>query len=276
MRSATLLGTNIRTTALGFGTASLAGRLSRSESIRLLDVAYEQGIRHFDTAPLYGYGESEEILGMFLRTHTDTTVTTKVGLAKTETGSHLFMRAKSIARPILRAFPALRKTARGALHAQSRTISDFGAESARKSLAASLKRLGRDHVDVLLLHECRATDLHDDRLLHFLTEARDRGHIRAFGVGTNIATVKYCLTSAQQYASVLQFPNNLREPNLADTPALSERACITHSPFGGIGNTTNESLEAAMGYAKEQNPDGIILFSSQDAQHIVDNVRAFE
>lgn len=56
-----------------FGGASLSGSgggygtgdISSNEAFELLDSCLESGIRMFDTAPIYGYGRSEEILGEF-------------------------------------------------------------------------------------------------------------------------------------------------------------------------------------------------------------------
>jgi len=49
--------------------------------LRLLEAAWDSGIRHFDTAPLYGQGEAELLLGRFLRNRRDTvSLTSKFGL----------------------------------------------------------------------------------------------------------------------------------------------------------------------------------------------------
>ena len=57
------------------------GSISRRESLRLLEAAFDAGIRHFDVAPMYGYGEAEGCLGEFLQRHrADVTVTTKYGI----------------------------------------------------------------------------------------------------------------------------------------------------------------------------------------------------
>jgi hypothetical protein len=67
---------------LGFGTSGVMGAaLTTSGRLKLLDTAWDAGIRHFDTAPLYGFGEAESLLGPFLRRRRDTiTITTKFGL----------------------------------------------------------------------------------------------------------------------------------------------------------------------------------------------------
>ena len=50
---------------LGFGTSQLMGRIGRRQSLRLMEVAFAAGIRHFDTAPLYGLGAAEAMVGKF-------------------------------------------------------------------------------------------------------------------------------------------------------------------------------------------------------------------
>lgn len=276
LRNITIYGTDIQTTALGFGTSSLMGKLNKTESLRLLEVAYDNGIRHFDTAPPYGYGEAEAVLGAFLRTHPDATVATKFGLYWPKGPSLLFTRGKQLVRPLLRAFPALRTQARHLVHTGVAPSSRFDADTAAASLATSLRRLHREHIDIFELHECRIPDLTNDRLLDFLLRAQARGDIRSFGIATDIATIKYSAASARSYASVLQFANNMHEPHLRETPSLAvERTCITHSLFGGIQNSPRPSVISALSYAQAHNPNGIVLFSSQNIRHIVDNVRLF-
>ena len=65
---------------LGFGTAGISIAAPR-EAHRLLETAWDCGIRYFDTAPLYAYGEAEKLLGQLLRGRQDqATICTKVGL----------------------------------------------------------------------------------------------------------------------------------------------------------------------------------------------------
>src|SRR5262245_26368239 len=66
--------------ALGFGTG-LIRRLWTRGVDRLLATAVEEGITHFDTAPMYGYGDAEGLLGSFLAPRREElTVTTKIGI----------------------------------------------------------------------------------------------------------------------------------------------------------------------------------------------------
>src|ERR1700722_10139123 len=93
---------------LGFGTSQLMGRIGRKGSLRLMEVAYDAGIRHFDTAPLYGLGAAEAMVGEFAagkRAHT--TIATKFGI-RPPTRSPLMDFAKSTARVAVKVVPSLR------------------------------------------------------------------------------------------------------------------------------------------------------------------------
>lgn len=72
---------NYSTTNLGFGCSLLTRNNSIKDAILNLEVAYDNGIRHFDIARVYGFGEAETILGKFAKTKRDQiTITSKTGL----------------------------------------------------------------------------------------------------------------------------------------------------------------------------------------------------
>ena len=64
---------------IGFGAASLSGdgggygfgTISDNDAIELVHAAHDAGINLFDTAPIYGFGESERRLGLALRDRRD-------------------------------------------------------------------------------------------------------------------------------------------------------------------------------------------------------------
>jgi aryl-alcohol dehydrogenase-like predicted oxidoreductase len=70
--------------AIGFGCLSFGGMYGatdRATSLAALDAAWDAGIRHFDTANIYGAGLAEDILGEWLETRGHpATVATKVGI----------------------------------------------------------------------------------------------------------------------------------------------------------------------------------------------------
>ena len=169
------LGTSGRnTTRLGFGCSNLMGATGRRESLKLLEAAYEAGIRHFDVARRYGYGEAESCLGDFLQHHRDeVTVTTKYGTLPPKK-STLIALGRSIAGPIVRQLPSLKQRLAQKANAATRNpeCPTFTAAQARASLDHSLAALRTDHIDLWLLHEASASDLQDDNLLRLLENPR--------------------------------------------------------------------------------------------------------
>src|SRR6267142_2065348 len=66
-------GTNLVSCRVALGTWAIGGWMwggtDEKESIRTIHAALDQGINLIDTAPIYGYGRSEEIVGEALRQH---------------------------------------------------------------------------------------------------------------------------------------------------------------------------------------------------------------
>ncbi|MCC9704908.1 aldo/keto reductase [Streptomyces sp. MNU76] len=179
MRTTPLGRTEVRVTELAYGAAGIGNLfrpVSDEEAAGAIDAAWDAGIRTFDTAPHYGLGLSERRLGAALRGRPRDayTVSTKVGrlLVENETaeGDDL---ANGFAVP-----------------ATHRRVWDFTADGVLRSLEASLRRLGLDRVDVVLLHDP------DDHVEQALREAypalerlRDEGVVGAIGVGMNQCAV---------------------------------------------------------------------------------------
>jgi aryl-alcohol dehydrogenase-like predicted oxidoreductase len=167
MRWVDLPGSELRLSRLGFGTAALMARLGRRESVRLLEIAHDSGITHFDTARAYGYGEAEAALGDFLATRRGAvTVATKLGMLPPPRSTAL-RGAKAVARVGARAVPALRPLLRRGAQSMAKSGA-FEPGAARASLETSLRELRVETVDLLLLHECRPADLETEGLLDFL------------------------------------------------------------------------------------------------------------
>ena len=128
------LGTSGRdTTRLGFGCSSLLGSLGRKDSLALLETAYDAGLRHFDVAPAYGYGQAEGCLGEFLTRHRgEVTVTTKYGV-EPEGERTLKAGMRSLARPLLKLMPGIKGTLQKAAAASTATPAPRAHLSCRQS-----------------------------------------------------------------------------------------------------------------------------------------------
>ncbi|MEU7413521.1 aldo/keto reductase [Streptomyces sp. NPDC042638] len=166
----------VEVTPLGFGAAALGNLytpVTDEQARAAVRAAWECGIRYFDTAPHYGLGLSERRLGAALREYDRSryTVSTKVGrrlVPADGTGDDL---ADGFAVP-----------------ATHRRVRDFTADGIRRTLEASLDRLGLDRVDVVYLHD---PDDHVEQALRegypALERLRAEGVVGAIGVGMNQA-----------------------------------------------------------------------------------------
>jgi len=160
---------------LSFGAAALGNLFvpqTDQEAADTLDAAWEAGFRSFDTAPHYGLGLSERRLGAALRgrPREQFTVSTKVGRL-------LEPAPDGVGDDLANGF---------AVPADQRRVWDFSADGVRRSLEASLTRLGLDRVDIVYLHD---PDDHADQALEqaypALEQLRDEGVVGAIGVGMN-------------------------------------------------------------------------------------------
>jgi D-threo-aldose 1-dehydrogenase len=228
MDTAVLPGTLRNTSRIGFGTAGLTGELSRKESIALLEAAFDAGITHFDTAPLYGAGESEKVLGEFLyRKHSKITVTTKFGLMPPR-GKPMLLFGKNMLRPMLRRIPALKPRLAKSLAGLSRAPSYSSADMVH-SLKTSLRALRCECIDLFLLHEADVASISDE-LRKALDDAVRFGFIGAWGVGGSRDKIDRVAACAPAAARVLQFEWSV----LSDRPPVYENSfCIT---FGALSS----------------------------------------
>src|SRR3982074_213277 len=80
-------GTSLKVSPVAIGTWAVGGwrwgGTEEAESIATIQAAFEHGINIVDTAPVYGFGRSEEIVGKAIaesRLRSDVIIATKVGM----------------------------------------------------------------------------------------------------------------------------------------------------------------------------------------------------
>jgi aryl-alcohol dehydrogenase-like predicted oxidoreductase len=283
------------------------GALGRRDSLNLLEAAWDAGIRHFDVAPMYGYGEAEGCLGEFLRRHSDQiTFTTKFGISPEE-GRAIARIGRTVLRPIVKQFPGLKQQLSRsgppvlpvAFPPVEKTPPPkapnpiFTAEEARRSLQRSLVALKADYIDVLLLHDVKADDLIDDSLLRLLEDFVQSGTIGTFGVGTDRNQIDPLLRCHPSCCQVLQYEWSILNP----VPTYTNIFRIHHRSLTGNFRSLHASLLAEknrctrwsqsvgadladidvlanlmLKAALVLNPESVILFSSKNPAHIQANV----
>jgi D-threo-aldose 1-dehydrogenase len=166
----------VRVTELAFGSAAIGNlftEVTDEDARAAVDAAWEGGIRAFDTAPHYGLGLSEQRVGEALRhrPRSQYVISTKVGRLLEPAGADV---------------PRGCDQEGFAVPARYVRRFDFSADGVRRSIEASLLRLGLDRVDVALIHD---PDDHGEQAVHeaypALERMRDEGMVRAIGVGMN-------------------------------------------------------------------------------------------
>jgi aryl-alcohol dehydrogenase-like predicted oxidoreductase len=184
--------TGVKLSLLGFGCGAVGGLMVRGNAAdqeRAVARALELGINFFDTAAAYGDGASETNLGRVLKVlRPDVFVSTKFTILP---GDH-----------------------------------DNVSTAVTASLEASLKRLGREQVDLLQLHNRIAQDGQDralpaavvlDEVVPALQSLRQQGKIRFFGLTALGATGDLHHVVDSRLFDTAQICYNLLNPSAGGT-----------------------------------------------------------
>jgi L-galactose dehydrogenase len=213
---------------LGLGGAWFYGRPEEGlrdpdHGIAVVHRALELGVNYIDTAPLYGKGRSEEILGMALKGVTQPYyLATKVGY-----------------------YPE---------------PFDYSRDTVWRGFEDSLKRLDRERVDLIQIHESEVAGW--DRIfgkggtLEALTEIRDQGLVQHIGItGANLELMADAIQTGEFVSVITYLKYDLltQEANqrLIPTAAENDVAVILASPLhaGLLGSKRNDWI--AKGRFKE-------------------------
>ena len=161
---------------IGLGTAPLGGwpiAVDEQKALETLETAWNNGIRYFDTAPLYGSGMSELRVGNFLKNkkREDFVLSSKVGRVIVDTDQ-----SKAAEKFI------------GSPNDKDSNF-DFSYDGVMKSFEDSLNRLQLDKIDILHLHD---PDNHPDHFeqarsgaIKAMIKLKEEGMVTALGCGLN-------------------------------------------------------------------------------------------
>ena len=155
--------------AWGIGGAPFWKNEGDKKSIDSIKASFDQGINIFDTAPVYGFGHSEELIGKALKpVREKVIIATKCGLRWDK-----------------ESLSALRK--------------DASRKSILEEIDQSLKRLGTDWIDLYQVHWPDVETSHQETM-EILLEIQEQGKIRSIGVSNySAAQIKEC----SQYAKII-------------------------------------------------------------------------
>jgi D-threo-aldose 1-dehydrogenase len=176
----------LEVTALGFGTAPLSGfrgAMPDRDAVAIMDEAWEQGVRFFDTSPFYGYGRSELRVGAALRD-------------RPRDGFVLSTKIGRVMRPLRPGEQPPGDLRQGGLPGFVPAF-DYTYDGVMRSVEQSCLRMGLARLDVLLIHDLDFWTIRDRALLEerfrtvmdggyrALEELRRSGVVGAIGCGLN-------------------------------------------------------------------------------------------
>jgi len=171
--------TQLQIDVLGLGGAPLGGNfadLDYTQGIEIISAALDAGMSYFDTAPWYGFGRSERVVGDQLRGK-NYILSSKVGR---------LLAPGSVATPMdfgmIDPLP---------FH----PVYDYSYDGVMRAFEDGLQRLGLDRIDILLAHDIGTFQHGDDNAKHFkdlqeggykaMAELRADGRVQAIGLGVN-------------------------------------------------------------------------------------------
>ena len=171
--------TKLEIDSLGLGGAPLGGNfvdLGYAQAEELIQAAKNIGIGYFDTAPWYGFGRSERVMGDVLR------------------GSEYILSDK-VGR-LLAPGPVKNPADFGMVDPLPfNVVYDYSYDGIMRAYEDNLQRLGLDRIDILLVHDIGEFQHGQDHMKHFkslesggyraMDELRTAGLIKAIGLGVN-------------------------------------------------------------------------------------------
>ena len=173
------IGTAPAASAVSLGCMRMAG-LDEKRVDAIMDCALENGINFFDHADIYGGGQSEVLFGEYLKRHAG--VRDKI---------------------IIQTKCAIRNGQY-----------DFSKEHILSAVEGSLKRLGVDCVDFLLLHR-PDTLMEPEEVAEAFDELESAGKVRQFGVSNhNAMQIELLKTAVRQPLKVNQLQFSVTEAGM--------------------------------------------------------------
>jgi len=161
--------TDMVVSSLSFGASSLGGVFrdtDDTESVKLVENAVRQGINYIDTAPWYGQGRSETVLGKAFKNIPRKAfyIATKVGRYELDTAN----------------------------------MFNFSRDRVLKSVDESLDRLGLEYIDLIQIHDvefCQSLEQLVRHTVPALVELKRTGKVRYLGMtGYNLDTLTRLVT----------------------------------------------------------------------------------
>ena len=179
---------------IGYGTWGFGGRdygpIKFKKSLKLLEYAYKNNIFMYDTAPLYGDGRSEKIIGSFLKNKNRKKfiISTKCGMLP---------------------------------HKGFDWQQDFSNNRLIEDLQGSLIRLGTSYIDYFLLHSPNLKTINLEKIIKLSKKLKKQGLIKKFGISLRSPT-DFKKFKLENKVDVVEFNFNILDQRATDVNLLKK------------------------------------------------------
>lgn len=266
--------------SFGFGCVGLSSQSTLFNALNLLETAFDEGITHFDTAPIYGNGYSEKILGIFVKGKREKiSITTKFGLSSINEKNL----RPDIALPLNYARKKLLKRIKNPdnlFQPNLLDIREINKSQIEKDFYSSLKKMRCGYFDYYLIHEGIPKFLTDEAIL-FLFNLKKEGYVKKIGIACSYLNYNNLSEQDIKDWDILQYENGINYHSNEFITEFSSKTHFYHSLLRGIKKVSNSSLPhqdlagIVLAKASLQNPQGKIIFSSSKKNNIIGNIKAF-
>lgn len=270
---------------LGFGCVSLTACKSLWHARKVLDQAAESGIHYFDTAPSYGKGYSEIILGKFLASNPTTRdrfwIASKLSTCLPSSPAVPVQLGMAINRIRRKAIDS-RKTNNGSPRSRNYnppllTAFQIQRSDLEKSLERSLSSLKTTYLDVCLLHESLPSFL-SESAVEFLKQQKKLGTIRNLGVAAHGSNYLSLSEDELKDWDVLQYEFGSAWPShgqiIKQFPNKHHvvHSCLDKKNYDArLSSNKYPSSSLLLAEAARQVRNSTVLFSSLNLSHIRQN-----
>lgn len=278
MQQRALGATGLHPSVLGFGCsriASLATTSTAAEIAATLRAAFDAGVTFYDTADVYGQGDSERLLGQLFRQDRERVLfCTKAGLGVGPLASVVRL-LKPVLQPLVRRSRTGRVGTVAVRQRSERHCIEPG--YLRQRIEGSLRRLRTDRVDLFLLHSPPVDDGHRAAALDLLRRLREQGKLRWFGVSCQtIGDAASWL--AEPGVACLQLPLDRTGVDAADTILRAAAArgvgVIAREVFAGGALLQRHDAAQAIAPLLARTEIGVLLAGMTSRTHLRANLAA--
>ncbi|MEP2533348.1 aldo/keto reductase [Shimia sp.] len=172
-----------------------------ADSIRTIHAALASGITLFDTAPAYGAGHAERLLSRALRGRPEALIVTKIGTGIDEQTRQI-------------------------------TADETDPASVLPAIDQSLSRLGRDRIDLLLLHLNSLPVAQAEAIFDEVEEACKAGKVRSYGWSTDFTQSATAFSGRRNFVAIEHAMNVLLDaPDMQKVIHGSSLLALIRSPL---------------------------------------------